>query len=231
MTRETGAGAAVRRKTPLSREELVDAAVAIARSEGFGALTMRRLAETTGKAPMSLYSHVASKEALLDLVADALMAEVEVPTGRWDHALTELSLCTWRAMSQAAGLATFIWKHVPYFFTPEGLRLADGAMGLLMEGGFAPGDASQALEALMTFITGDVQRREARAQLTRALLARRVRGYPNLEAATAAATTGRRSTSQHEESFSYGLERLLEGLRRDPRRVSGAHQRRNRRVT
>ncbi|BBZ70607.1 TetR/AcrR family transcriptional regulator [Mycobacterium paraseoulense] len=206
------------RRTSLTLDTLIDSAVTIALSEGLDALTMRRLAEATGKAPMTLYSYVPNKEALLDLVADALMARVVVPTGPWDQALTELSLSTWRAMSQAAGLASFIWKHVPYFFTPEGLRLADGAMGLLVDGGFEAGDASRALEALMTFITGDVQRREARARLSRRSLTRKVKGYPNLEAAAVGATASRKSATESEESFSYGLDLLLEGLRRDPRR-------------
>jgi AcrR family transcriptional regulator len=203
---------------PLSRGALIEVAVAIARSEGLGALTMRRLAVATGKAPMTLYSHIPNKDGLLVLVADALLGEIEVPQGRWDQALKELSLSTWRTMGETAGLAHFVWRHVPYFFTPQGLRLADGSMGLLIDAGFGPDDARRAQEALMTYITGDVQRHEAWLAAGGGPVARKVKGYPNLEAVSTHNLGRRRSGADTEETFVYGLELLLEGLRRDPRR-------------
>jgi AcrR family transcriptional regulator len=215
------------RRAALSRAALIDVAVTIARSEGLEALTMRRLAEATGKAPMTLYSHIPNKEGLLILVADTVLGQIEIPRGRWDRALSELSLSTWRTMGEVAGLATFVWKHVPYFFTPEGLRLADGSMGLLIKGGFEPADAGRALEALMTYITGDVQRHEAWLATARKPLARKVKGFPNLAAAATRKPAGRHSLTDTEEMFSYGLGLLLEGLRRDTRRrrLTAAEQR------
>jgi AcrR family transcriptional regulator len=200
---------------PLSRDSLTEAAVAIARSEGLSAVTMRRLGLATGKAPMTLYSHVPNKEALLLLVADAILGEVPVPQGRWDHALRELSMSTWQKLGEAPGLATFVWRHVPYVFTPHGLRLADGSMGLLIQGGFEPVDASRALESLMTYVTGDVQRHEARSSASRPPAVRLVKGYPNLEAVSAAMRAGGNPATNAGEAFSYGLELLLDGLRRD----------------
>ena len=201
----------------LNRQALVDVAVTIAQSEGLSALTMRRLAEATGKAPMTLYSHVPSKDALLVLVADTVLGRIEIPQGKWDRALSAVSLSTWRTLGEAPGLATYIWKQVPYFFTQQGLRLADEAIGLLIAGGFTPVDAGRALEALMTYITGTVQRQEAWAAAPRAPLARKVKGYPNLEAVTAHKPAGRNPAADT-EAFVYGLELLMEGLRRDPRR-------------
>lgn len=206
------------KKQVLSQQALIEVAVAIARSEGLEALTMRRLALATGKAPMTLYSHIANKDELLVHVADSLLGEIAIPDGPWHHALSELSLSTWRTMGETRGLATFVWRHVPYFFTPEGLRLADASMGLLMKGGFEPIDASRALEALMTYITGDVQRHEAWLATGRSPTARKVRGYPNLQAVVAHKPAGRHSVADTEEMFVYGLGLLLEGLRRDPRR-------------
>jgi TetR/AcrR family transcriptional regulator, tetracycline repressor protein len=219
-----------RAPTTLSRDALVEVAVTIAQSEGLSALTIRRLADATGKAPMTLYSHVPNKEALLVLVADTLLARIEIPQGRWDRAFGSLCLSTWRTLGDAPGLATYIWKHVPYFFTGEGLRLADGAIGLLIAGGFSPVDASRALEALMTYITGDVQRREAWAANPRARLGSKVKGYSNLEAVSAGQAAGRQRKTDSEKQFTYGLELLLEGLRRDARRrPKGDNQRRQQR--
>lgn len=60
--------------TSLSVGAVVATALRIADDEGLGALTMRRVAGDLGSAPMSLYRHVAHKEALLDLMADHVLA-------------------------------------------------------------------------------------------------------------------------------------------------------------
>src|ERR1035437_8960211 len=60
-----------RRDKALSRDEIVQAAVALADSEGAGAVNMRRIAKEIGVGAMSLYWHVADKEQLLDLMLDA----------------------------------------------------------------------------------------------------------------------------------------------------------------
>lgn len=60
----------------LSREAVLDAALVIAARTGFSGLTMRGLAVELGVTPMSLYSHVSSRDVLLDLVADRFLADV-----------------------------------------------------------------------------------------------------------------------------------------------------------
>ena len=68
-----------RRERPLDLGELLDAALALVDAEGLEALTMRRLAAAVGVEAMSLYHHVPSKEALLDLVVDWMRAEMRLP--------------------------------------------------------------------------------------------------------------------------------------------------------
>jgi AcrR family transcriptional regulator len=73
-------------RTPLSRERVLATAVAIVDAEGIPALTMRRLAGELGVEAMSLYYHLPGKEALLDGVADTVVAEIETAVGRVDQA-------------------------------------------------------------------------------------------------------------------------------------------------
>lgn len=202
---------------PLSRDALLDAALAIARAEGLGAVTMRRLATETGKAPMTLYSHIPNKQSLLILVADAVLSDIPISEAAWDDALRDLCMSTWRRLREVPGLAAFVWHQVPYLMTPQGLRLADGAVGLLIRGGFYPVAAGQGLESLMTYVTGDVERHQARLDAVR-ISTRQLKGYPNLQAIASQNRSGK-TDSALEETFSYGLELLLEGLRRDPRRT------------
>ena len=55
----------------LTLDGIVDAATAIADGQGLEALTMRRVAEALGVAPMTLYTYVPGKAELLDLMLDA----------------------------------------------------------------------------------------------------------------------------------------------------------------
>src|SRR5215813_12714123 len=68
------------RRAPLSRDQVLRAAVALADEGGIGALSMRKLGEAVGVEAMSLYNHVASKGDLLDGMVDLVFGEVEVPT-------------------------------------------------------------------------------------------------------------------------------------------------------
>jgi AcrR family transcriptional regulator len=63
-------------RAPLSRERILKAAVALADERGLEALTMRNLAESLGVEAMSLYYHVANKEALLDGVVEVILDEI-----------------------------------------------------------------------------------------------------------------------------------------------------------
>ena len=61
-------------KPALSREAIVDAALAIVREEGIDALTMRHLAQALDTGPASLYVYVANRDELWELLFDAALA-------------------------------------------------------------------------------------------------------------------------------------------------------------
>ena len=78
--------AAQRQARPsLDRTRIVAAAVRVADAEGLAAVTMRRVAAELGSSPMALYRHVDRKEALPELMLDAVLGETELiePTGDW----------------------------------------------------------------------------------------------------------------------------------------------------
>ena len=66
-------------KEPLSRERVLGAAIDLADRDGLESVSMRKLAQGLGVDPMSLYNHVRDKDDLLDGIADAIVAEIEVP--------------------------------------------------------------------------------------------------------------------------------------------------------
>jgi AcrR family transcriptional regulator len=78
------------RSSPLSREKIAAAALAIADAEGFSSVSMRRIAQEMGVGTMSLYYYVKTKADLIAVMDDALMGEVLAPSlpASWREALT-----------------------------------------------------------------------------------------------------------------------------------------------
>ena len=66
-------------RTPLSRDRVIEAAVALADRIGIEPLTIRKLADELGVGPMTIYHHVANKEDILDGMVDTVFAEIELP--------------------------------------------------------------------------------------------------------------------------------------------------------
>jgi AcrR family transcriptional regulator len=63
---------------PLNREQIVVTALALVDQDGLKALSMRRLGAALGVDPMAVYYHVPSKDALLDAIVEAVMAEIDL---------------------------------------------------------------------------------------------------------------------------------------------------------
>jgi len=67
-----------RRRTPipLSRDAIVAAAVRLADSQGLESVSIRKVAAALDAGPMRLYGYLATKQELLDLMVDAVHAEI-----------------------------------------------------------------------------------------------------------------------------------------------------------
>src|ERR1043165_9533546 len=63
----------------LSRERILDAALALLDRDGLEALSMRKLGEALGVEAMSLYNHVPNKAALLDGIHELILTSVPAP--------------------------------------------------------------------------------------------------------------------------------------------------------
>jgi TetR/AcrR family tetracycline transcriptional repressor len=90
-----------RRRPPLSRDAIVNAALAILDTEGVDALTIRRLGHELGTGSATLYWHIAGKDELCELVYDRIMGEIELPEpqpSRWQDQLKDLARQAYWAM-------------------------------------------------------------------------------------------------------------------------------------
>jgi AcrR family transcriptional regulator len=88
----------VSRRPAHSRADIARAAMEIADSEGFEAVSMRRVAQRLGAGTMTLYHYVRNKDELITLMSDAVMAEILVPEDEladdWRTALTQIATRT-----------------------------------------------------------------------------------------------------------------------------------------
>ena len=64
-------------RLPLSREKVLDAAIALADRDGIESLSMRRLGQELGVEAMSLYNHVANKDDILDGIVEIVLARAD----------------------------------------------------------------------------------------------------------------------------------------------------------
>jgi TetR/AcrR family transcriptional regulator, tetracycline repressor protein len=77
MATERGQAAAARHPAGgLSRSHVIDAAMQIVERDGVDGLTIRGLSAKLGVAPTAIYWHVGDKQALLDGVADLVIAQL-----------------------------------------------------------------------------------------------------------------------------------------------------------
>ncbi|MGW6723447.1 TetR/AcrR family transcriptional regulator [Streptomyces sp. NPDC054995] len=130
-----------------SRSQITAAAVALADAEGLAAVSMRALAQRLGTGPASLYRYVGSRDELLDLMADAVAAELDLsgaPTGDWLDDLVGLALQSKAAHVRHPWLADLNDRRGEVL-GPHAIDYLDHALGILAP---APGTAGQKLEAI-----------------------------------------------------------------------------------
>jgi AcrR family transcriptional regulator len=154
MATRTDPGSAGPPRIPLTRERVLHAAVALADRDGVRALSMRRLAQELGVEAMSLYHHVANKDAILDGIIDLVFAEIELPSGDagWKPAMRQ------RAVSAREALRRHPWatglmesRSTP---GPANLRHHDAVLGILRTAGFSVELAAHAYSVLDSYIYG-----------------------------------------------------------------------------
>ncbi len=205
---------------------IVAAAVELVDEGGPDALTMRAVAERLGSGVMSLYRHVPDRETLLDLVLDAMTAELpETPlTGDWRADATAL------ARDVRAGLLRR--PHLTVLLTsrgdrrPGGLAALDRALGIFRSAGLDEREAVLANHALGNYVAGAAlweaiglggttgEERRARREAGIAAIASLPRdAYPAV-----AWAAGELFAGTVDDRFEFGLATLLDGLEQRTRR-------------
>jgi AcrR family transcriptional regulator len=144
-------------RVPLSRERVLDAAIALADESGIESVSMRKLAQALGVEAMSLYNHIANKGDLVDAIVDRVVGEIELPAGLGDW---EADVHTY-AISAHEAFLRHPWA-CSRAMSPSGnaaaptarMRNIEWLLRRLREAGFSPELTYHAYHALDSHILG-----------------------------------------------------------------------------
>jgi AcrR family transcriptional regulator len=203
------------RQGGLSLGRIVAAAIEIADAEGLDALSMSRLAQRLGSAPMSLYRHVASKDELLVFMQDAAPGPPPELPGGWRDGLAAWA----RALRGVYDAHPWILRVTAARPPLDPGQLAWLDRGLSALGG-TPLPARDRLDAIMTllcYVRGEahiatVLLGEEQDDSYGTLLARFVRPERFPALAAAIAEGGFAPEPAGSRSFEAGLAAILDGL-------------------
>jgi AcrR family transcriptional regulator len=146
----------------VTREMVLAAALEIIDADGAGGLSMRRLARALGRDPMILYRHAPNKAALLDGVAETVLAQLTVDPADPDWAAQLRAVARhYRALALAhphvVPLLVTRPLATPLALRPKGtLRPLEDVLALLTSAGFSGPDALHIYRALFGFLHGHI---------------------------------------------------------------------------
>lgn len=203
-----GSALARPRQALLSRQRIVDAATELIDAEGLGAFSMRRLAAELGVRGPSLYNHFKTKDEILDAVADAITAKVDI---------SYFAACDWADALRKWGRSyrDALARHpniVPYLAQgpgrrPAALAVADAVYGGLVKAGWPPARATHIGALMRYFVAGSALGSFARGFVEDPQLY--AAHYPHLSQAHRLAG---HQLSVDEGAFALGLEAIITGL-------------------
>ncbi len=212
-TAATESAARSARGAGLSTQAIVESAMTVADEDGLEAVSIRRVAALLGVRPMSLYTHIASKDELLDLMTNELVGLLVVeppPSGGWRSELSAIARRSHEVfVAHPWVLAAFVRRPRPGPNTARHAKqMARAVAGLKLE----PNDTWTLLAIVDDFVLGHALRSATRANaraidasLTQADLAE----MPELEALPDVI-----EARYSDDKFEIGLQTVLDGVER-----------------
>jgi AcrR family transcriptional regulator len=207
------------KRTPLSRDRILGAAMKLADEGGIKAVSMRKIAQELGVEAMSLYNHVASKDEIIDGIVDLVATEIDLaPTGDdWREAMRRRVISAHEVLLQHPW-ACNLWMSSQTFGAPR-MRYGDAVLRGFREGGFPEELTYHAFHVIQSHVMGftmyvasfDFDVEELEELATDFLETFPADEYPDLAVHIRQhAEPG----DEHEGTFEFGLELVLDGLER-----------------
>lgn len=141
-------------RTPLDRDQILLAALAIADERGIANLSMRQLGQRLGVVAMSLYNHVANKDDVLTGILDLVMREIELPDRDlpWSDAIRASAVSAHLTLLRHPWACGLMMEQNRS--SPARLAWMEAILGTLRRNGFSVEMTHHAYHALDSHITG-----------------------------------------------------------------------------
>ncbi|WP_043842722.1 TetR/AcrR family transcriptional regulator [Amycolatopsis taiwanensis] len=147
------------RRPKFTRDQIASTALTIADTEGFAAVSMRRVASELGAGTMTLYYYVRTKDELVALMDDAIMAEVLIPgdefPAHWYDALTAVALSTWDVLMRHPW-ALHSLQNAPH--GPNAMRHFEQSLAAIADTGLDAPEKFALLGLVDDYVRGNVLR-------------------------------------------------------------------------
>jgi AcrR family transcriptional regulator len=140
------------------REEILDAALAIADERGLAGVSMRAVAQAVGVTPMALYPHVKDKAGLLDAMLGRLLANLSEAAPElsgaddWRIRLRAFADTARRLSTGHPWAATLLFSRPAV--TPDAVTTVDLLYGALLDAGVPPAQVPRLERLVSTYVLG-----------------------------------------------------------------------------
>lgn len=140
-------------KAPLSRDVIVSTALELLGKDGLSGMSLRRVAAALDTGPASLYVYIANLDELYGLMLDQALAAVTLPDVGlpWRDRLKNYLASYLDVLSECRGLAEVAMSTVAT--GANTLRMWEGLLGLLKEGGFDDTKLVAGVDMLVLYTT------------------------------------------------------------------------------
>ncbi len=142
-------------RKPITRDEVVSAALEVIDTEGFHALSMRGVARKLGVYPTTLYWHAGTKAELLALVCERVLDEIEYPDDDlrpWQEWLFLFGVRARQVLGAHPRFAAYFVTNIQVSTTS--LTMVEKCLAVLDRAGFHGEGAVRAYNAVMGSIFG-----------------------------------------------------------------------------
>ncbi|MGW4209217.1 TetR/AcrR family transcriptional regulator [Lentzea sp. NPDC004789] len=201
------------RKEPITVDRIVTTALRLVETEGFDALTMRRVAAALETGPASLYAHVRNKAELDDLLIGTLSRNVSLPApdaARWRAQFVDVCAQLRDQFLSYPGIARAALSAPPNNL--DTLRITEGMLAILLAGGVAPQPAAWAIDAALLYVSAYTFEASLRGVVDRDEMVARLRMLPVSRFPHTVAHVERINAGDGHERFDFTLRLLLRGL-------------------
>ena len=141
------------KRTPLNRERVLRAAVALADDAGIESLSMRRLGQELGVEAMSLYNHVSNKDDILAGILDLVVGEIDLRAEdtEWKATMRRIALSAHEVLRRHPWAPSLLVTR-PEMTGAARWRQMDTMLGTLRAAGFSLEQTHHAFHVLDSYI-------------------------------------------------------------------------------